>query len=96
MEEGFTRREAARRYSRTRTFLSKENVGLQNIRDNLTRETALEIRRSSGHYRKGINWSEYRWSDQEQGYVHVSGTHKVIWGVGDDSNSENFIDIIRL
>lgn len=60
LDEGLTRRQAAYQYSRTRTFLSKENVGLQNIKEHLTKKEALEIRKASGHYKEGIDWDEYK------------------------------------
>lgn len=96
MAEGFTRREAAYRYSRTRLFLSQDEVGLQNIKENLRKGEALEIRKASGHYRKGIDWSEYSYDKFMGGYVHVSGHHMITWNYGEDSKSENFVNIIYL
>lgn len=94
--EGYSRKEAARQYSRTRVFLSREEVGLENIKENLRRGEALEIRKASGHYRKGIDWSEYEWDSLMGGYVHVSGTHMISWNNGENSESENFISVSYL
>lgn len=94
--EGFSRKEAAYQYSRTRVFLSKEEVGLQNIKENLRRGEALEIRRAQGHYRKGIDWSEYEWDSFYGGYVHKSGHHMISWNYGEDSKSENFVAVTYL
>lgn len=94
--EGYSRKEAARQYSRTRVFLSREEVGLENIKENLRKGEALEIRKASGHYRKGIDWSEYEWDSLMGGYVHVSGTHMISWNNGENSESENFISVSYL
>ena len=94
--EGYSRKEAAKQYSRTRVFMSKEEVGLENIKDNLRKGEALEIRKASGHYRKGIDWSEYEWDSLMGGYVHVSGTHMISWNNGENSESENFVSVSYL
>lgn len=94
--EGYSRKEAARQYSRTRVFLSREEVGLENIKENLRRGEALEIRKASGHYRKGIDWSEYEWDSLMGGYVHKSGTHMISWNNGENSESENFVSVSYL
>ena len=96
IEEGFSRREAAYKLSRTRVFLSQEEVGLQNIKENLRKNEALEIRKASGHYRRGIDWSEYSYDKLYKGYVHSSGTHMITWNYGEDSSSESFVNIIYL
>lgn len=91
--EGFTRTEAARAYSRTRLFLSKEQVGLENIKENLRKAEALEVRKASGHYRKGIDWDEYTWNEEKGGYMHESGTHWLTWNYGTNSTEETWIGI---
>lgn len=96
ISEGFSRKDAAYMYSRTRVFLSQEEVGLQNIKENLRKNEALEIRKASGHYRRGIDWSEYSWDRLMKGYVHSSGSHMITWNYGEDSKSESFVNIIYL
>lgn len=94
--EGYTRKQAAYAYSRTRIFLSKEQIGLQNIQENLRKGEALEIRKASGHYKRGIDWSEYSWDRLMKGYVHSSGSHMITWNYGEDSKSESYVNIIYL
>lgn len=94
--EGYNRRDSAYYYSRTRLFLPQEEVGLQNIKENLRKGEALEIRKASGHYHRGIDWSEYRWDKLLKGYVHSSGNHMITWNYGEDSKSESFVNVIYL
>lgn len=93
LDEGLTRREATYSYSRTRLFLSKEEVGLQNIKENLRKSESIEIRKASGFYKKAINWSKYKWDENVKGYMYEDGSHYITWNYGEDSKSENYIGV---
>ena len=96
MAEGHSRKEAAYAYSRTRLFLSRDEIGLQNIKEHLGRQEAADIRKASGNYKEKIHWEKYTYDKNKKGYVYQDGSHMLVYNPGEDSESESFISVVTL
>jgi len=91
------RSEAARQYSRTRTFLSREEIGLQNIRNNIKKDLSIQIRKSTGKYKEKIDWQkDFKWDSDNKMYIHSSGNFGLVFTYPDDSKSQSIVDIVYL
>ena len=95
-EDKLSRRDATYAYSRTRLFLSRDEIGLQNIRENLGRQEAADIRKASGNYKEKIHWDKYTYDPSRKGYVYEDGSHMLVYTPGEDSESETFISVVKL
>lgn len=95
-EEGISARKAVIAYGRTRTFLSAEQIGMQNIQTSMDKVTSQEIKRALNLGNKKIDYSEFSWNKNEQRWEHKDGIIALKYTYPDDSKTESIVSVITI
>lgn len=96
-EDGLSARKALAEYGRTRQFMSREEIGMENIRKNMTTEQAKAINKlMERDQRRKVDYEDFHWDINRKMWVNSTETIGLEYCYPDDSLTESIVKTVKL